>query len=61
MDLGDARSFDELHGVIATAIGDIHRIGPLAIYDIAHRIGAFLGLPAFREPLHQHLLVGSSA
>lgn len=44
MDPGEARSFDALPGVVTTAIGDIHRIGLLTIYDIAQRIGAFLRL-----------------
>jgi hypothetical protein len=61
MDLGDARSFDELHDAVATAIGDIHMIGPLAIYDIAHRIGAFLSLAPERVYLHRGTRDGARA
>ena len=34
--------FTELHDVVEDGIGSIRGIGELAIYDIAHRIGAFL-------------------
>ena len=36
-------SFEALHELIDEAIGDIHGIGPLTIYDIPLRIGARLG------------------
>jgi hypothetical protein len=37
-------SFDELIGVIDQKLGCGHGLGDLAKYDIAHRIGAHLGL-----------------
>lgn len=40
--LKQARSFAELYGLVEQQIGSIRGIGELAIYDIAHRIGAFL-------------------
>src|SRR5690606_7722303 len=41
VDLAAAESFDDLHAVINAAIRDIDMIGPLTVYDIAHRLGAF--------------------
>lgn len=37
-----AKSFDALYRLIAERIGDIPGIGPLTVYDIAHRIGSYL-------------------
>jgi hypothetical protein len=37
-----ATSFAELHDLIDSQIKPIRGIGDLAIYDIAHRIGAYL-------------------
>ena len=53
VDLAAVESFDELHDVIAAAIGDIDMIGPLTLYDIAHRIGAFLRLTPTTVYLHR--------
>jgi hypothetical protein len=39
-----ASSFDELHGLIDARIGGIQGIGELTVYDVAHRIGAYLKL-----------------
>jgi hypothetical protein len=47
-------SFEELHERVRRTIHDIRMIGPLAIYDIAHRIGAYLGM----EPEHVYLHCG---
>lgn len=38
-----AENFDELHRVIAERIGSISGIGSLTVYDITHRIGAYIG------------------
>lgn len=53
VDLSAAESFDELHDAINAAIRDIDMIGPLTVYDIARRIGAFLGLEPTRVYLHR--------
>ena len=37
-----AADFGALHDVVEFEIGAIRGIGPLAVYDIAHRLGAFL-------------------
>lgn len=50
-----AKDFDELHKIIDLRIR-APRIGDLTIYDIAHRIGAFLGL----EPKHVYLHTGTA-
>lgn len=50
--LRKSTSFGDLHGSIEKAIGSIRGIGPLAIYDIAHRIGAFLRLEPELVYLH---------
>ncbi len=51
-----ASSFLDLHVRVKSAIGNIHGIGDLAIYDIAHRIGAHLNL----EPELIYLHAGTS-
>jgi hypothetical protein len=51
--VGRVRTFDELHDVVASVIGPIRKIVPLAIYDMAHRIGAFLGVKPTRVYLHR--------
>lgn len=53
VDLAAAETFDELHDVINAAVRDIDMIGPLTVYDIAHRLGAFLGLEPTRVYLHR--------
>ncbi len=35
-------SFRDVHALVEAEIGSIHGIGALAVYDIAHRIGAYL-------------------
>lgn len=59
--LGQCRSFDDLHDAIAERIDDIHMVGELTIYDIAHRIGAYLGLPPTRVYLHAGTRKGARA
>lgn len=51
--LRKASSFDDLFGCVSKAIGDIHRVGELAIYDTALRIGARFGLEPDVVYLHR--------
>jgi hypothetical protein len=37
-----ARDFDDLHTIICTTLASVQGVGPLACYDIAHRIGKWL-------------------
>jgi hypothetical protein len=39
--LGNARTFEELHADLEILIGSISGIGPLTLYDIALRVGAY--------------------
>jgi hypothetical protein len=41
-ELRKAKSFSELHAIVERHILPIKGIGPLAVYDISHRIGAYL-------------------
>jgi hypothetical protein len=40
--LAQAKNFEALHSEIERRLGGLHGIGALTIYDIAHRIGAYL-------------------
>jgi len=60
-DLGSCRSFDDLHPKINSLIRDIHMIGPLVVYDVSHRIGAFLRLEPDRVYLHRGTRDGALA
>jgi hypothetical protein len=57
--LGRARTFEDLHTQIEHRIGRIHKIGALAVYDIAHRIAAFRGLSPNLVYLHRGTLDGA--
>ena len=59
VDLAAVETFDELHDVINAAIRAIDMIGPLTVYDIAHRLGAFLGLEPMRVYLHRGTRAGA--
>jgi hypothetical protein len=59
--LGKAKSFTELHGFIAQQIGPIPGIGDLTVYDIAHRIGAYLSLGPEAIYLHAGTREGARA
>jgi hypothetical protein len=61
VDLNIARSFEELHRIVASTIGPISGIGELTIYDTAHRIGAFLGLRPEHVYLHAGVRSGAKA
>lgn len=56
--LGRAKTFEALHDEVERQIRGIHKIGPLAVYDIAHRIGAHLGLSPRLVYLHRGTLAG---
>ena len=50
-----SKSFSDLHRAVETRIRRIQGIGELVVYDIAHRIGAHLGL----KPEHVYLHAGT--
>ena len=58
-DLRGARSFEDLHDVVAATIGPIRGIGPLTIYDTSLRVGANLGLEPEQVFLHAGTRVGA--
>jgi hypothetical protein len=55
------QDFAELHGLVEREIGDIPRIGCLAVYDVAHRIGAFLRIAPALVYLHRGTREGARA
>lgn len=59
-DLLKCRSFDELHATVQRAVGQVHGAGELLVYDVAHRIGAYLGLEPERVYLHAGTRAGAS-
>ncbi|HTQ38724.1 MAG TPA: hypothetical protein VMJ32_06835 [Pirellulales bacterium] len=56
-----ATDFDSLFAIVSNAIGSIHGIGELTIYDTALRIGAKLGLLPTRVYLHSGTRKGARA
>ena len=52
--LSKCRSFESLHGVIKEEIGAIRGLGPLTVYDIATRIGAYRDLHLEPEMIYLH-------
>ena len=56
-----ATNFDDLHALVNGTIGPIRGIGPLAVYDIAHRIGAYLDHAPEQIYFHRGALVGARA
>lgn len=48
-----ARNFDDLHQRVERAIQPIRGVGALLVYDVASRIGAFLGLEPDAVYLHR--------
>jgi hypothetical protein len=52
-------NFEALHSVIDGEIGSMHGVGPLTVYDIAHRIGAFLSKKPKVVYLHRDTRVGA--
>ena len=61
VDLSTCRSFDELHAAVDSRIRDIDMIGALVVYDVSHRIGAFLRLEPERVHLHRGTRRGALA
>jgi hypothetical protein len=59
--LAKADSFDALHTEVCAGIGNIRGIGDLAVYDIAHRIGAYLKLEPDLVYLHAGTRAGAKA
>jgi len=59
--LREAESFDELFEVIAAIIGPIPRIGELAFYDTALRVGVRFGLEPTKVYLHAGTCKGAKA
>jgi hypothetical protein len=59
--IGAAADFDALHGVVKREIGRMPKIGDLAVYDIAYRIGAFLGKAPTLVYLHAGTVEGARA
>jgi hypothetical protein len=57
--LSQAESFEALHAEIEHEIGGLRGIGPLTVYDIAHRIGSFLRLKPAYVYLHSGAGIGA--
>lgn len=57
--LSRSKDFEALHDEVARAIGPIRKIGDLAIYDITHRISAYLGKSPRLVYLHRGTAVGA--
>jgi len=58
--LNRATDFEAVHDIVAAEIGSIRGIGPLTVYDVAHRIGAFLGMPPRLVHLHAGTKLGAA-
>jgi hypothetical protein len=59
--LAKAADFEALHRLVEEAIGRIKGIGELAVYDIAHRIGAHFGKAPRLVYLHAGTRTGARA
>jgi hypothetical protein len=59
-ELTKARDFAALHQVVEGKIRPIRGIGALTVYDVAHRISAFLGKPPDLVYLHAGTGVGAA-
>jgi hypothetical protein len=59
--LGRVADFSGLHRLMQEQIGIIPGMGKLTVYDIAHRIGAFLGKPPTLAYLHAGTAIGARA
>lgn len=58
--LAGAPDFDALHEIVKREIGSVHGIGELMVYDIAHRIGAYLGKVPTLVYLHRGTKEGAA-
>jgi hypothetical protein len=54
-------TFDNLHEAVRRTIGPLRGIGELAVYDVAYRIGAHVGLAPDRVYLHAGTREGARA
>jgi hypothetical protein len=54
-------NFAALHDTVERKVGTVHDIGPLTVYDVAHRIGAFLGKLPELVYLHSGTKIGAAA
>lgn len=59
--LSEAQNFADLYALVESIIAPISGIGELAVYDITHRIGAFLGFKPDLVYLHAGTRAGASA
>ena len=59
--LSNAADFATLHTLVHEEIGSIRGIGALTVYDVAHRIGAYLGQSPKYVYLHAGVKVGARA
>jgi hypothetical protein len=59
--LAKTPDFDAVHRLVDESIRGIDGIGPLTVYDIAHRIGAYLRKEPTRVYLHAGTKVGALA
>jgi hypothetical protein len=59
--LAKAADFDALHKLVEEEIGGIKGIGPLTVYDIAHRIGAYFRKAPAVVYLHAGTRIGARA
>jgi hypothetical protein len=61
VEIAAASDFAALHGLVEAAIANISGIGELAVYDIAHRVGAYRGLHPEEIYLHAGTREGAKA
>ena len=59
--LNQAQDFTELYRLVENEIGIIRGVGPLTVYDVAHRIGTFLGKRPTVVYLHAGTKAGAAA
>jgi hypothetical protein len=60
-DIMNAENFEALYALIEQALRSVRGIGPLAVYDIAHRVGVFIGLEPTKVVLHRGTRAGAVA
>lgn len=58
--LGAAEDFETLHEIVKREIGSVHGVGALMVYDLAHRIGAYLGKSPKMVYLHRGTKEGAA-
>lgn len=59
--LASCSNFEQLHEQVNRAISHVHMIGPLTVYDISQRIGAYLKLQPNLVFLHRGTAIGAKA